>query len=1783
MAKNSCQYWVPDEPVVCRYWDTSLTMCTYTDFSGRVLITAPLAPYCNLIGTSYYNCALYTAPPGISANERGRCVLPDASRQVSRHSDCALWVRPVASGVGTTAKYLDSPVYTMDSSGNTHLYSPKTYWNFADINGYKKGDCDGKGTTVTCSGYSPYSLGFSALKPQEPTTALMNGLLNPENYDLPYCITSSGLEYRDPLSLSIFNLRAQLGRCRWWEGPHTDFITDPIDGSTSSIKSLCTHKDERAHLFQKYQLTPQNGYIAPCNGAKPECPGYSSDICWKYVRDKFMSEGDKVLAEQILELRYYLKHEAWGRLVPKQINGELEPVYGNLYNSSFLEPDLYSWKGTFELGTAALNTVSAIIPAIKNYFTQFEYFNVEHEVLNLTAGIPTRNQPSYFPTLVRDLKYTYLSPIIRTVFDKEVTDFSSSIASIFKPSNIFETSNINHKYLAIWGDSFYYNSYIFAINFSDPDLSGIHYIYQKLKLYENMVEMKKALSKEVFEDFYEDLDNKLNTLINNFPDKIFYNTLDIGENAFYINSETFFSDNDIVVFDSTKSFWEYDKISVTKKFIGALIGQTSFSVYGDGGTVEFLPDYRRGFLGNVNKNCKVGFTVFPINKENLNLDIAYIYNDTLTSKGACFKKYKITAYKNLKLNSDNVKFIGNKGKAVVIVPDIENKLHNIHSNWEIDGDITLYFTDPDGERKVIVMNIVNIEDESLEVNQILVQPRNLEKFTSPCSFELQLGKNIYTYEKRSFDEFPSGEIELLNNDAIQSTGKLDVSNNVAQISNFTDAGILASVVYKTSTGRLKGITRSKLLVWVRQPYCRDFEIMYTWSLEYTKWDLYPAGICAYSQTDSVLDHAFGKAAASFSPSCGDHDKSSRSQCAPMWYPYGTCTPQERYSQLSSAHGNITNIMGIFLKKDPDGNHLYGNWNLRMLGPQENFGKEKIHASIWKCDCDYSYYNFKKASDNIFSGYARYRGGLDPLTHEFCTRYGGLLPKFGNVYRDQLNSYRSLDRVPYLKQSGSSYSEDYRWMPAPEYFTDLNIFSSPSEVGMDIYSDDYKSPYYNQLGLLAINDKIEDISINEEVDYANRYRFEDIFDTNLSISLSYPLPRPLYSYTTSDGAASTIITWYSYKEIKPDVSIQWAWREAWKSLHRPNSKLFFKDLLLGKINENPYSYNLLGCLDIFYPDYLYDTKQRELRQVINEGDHFLSFVVSKPINSLSKENVIPFILLQIDDTGLPRVFDLDGNWVKGEELPENISFKGYNIAKVKVSCDKYYSPDITGTSWATTSSLYIEDLINTAFEAKAEEQYLFMYDQNGVYDEKYFKRGLDVQVNPGKFNLLPKIYNKLIAEDYEWSFSSPPVLQPQALLSNLVADEYFPASISLDGAEYKTVEPSILSITLDFSKNAKFFIPKVISKLILNFKYLLDLNNLLAYNVPNIFIYKKEVLEKEFSLFATVDGSLAAESSSDSYVDISIDLPFDYLSFKTPIKELKIELDNSLTSFTNIDEIQGKNCNKIDNRIELKEIQLTEVKIASIKELITTYERKYYVSLGKYGDIPPEGNNTSGKILFPPLNEISTPYHRDTSFGILGVPNSSGNIKSMNKCRGRILKSCHKDKEIYMGTSVVNMEREQKKIHDAVVEEGNTYFGAKAITLSSLVPEFEQLHLTNPSWECAFNNTLLMSLAPVIPQANFNDGGFLWSYDAEAPIKTFCGHYYLDFVHFVYKGVDGYYSYGGFTWMEALYQEVSNELDYGFFANIFDSFSGGLWGSDALETSRGDKSTVDTSKLTKLSF
>jgi len=1754
VSKNTCQYWV-NEPVVCKYWDDEKQVCVYTPKSASDADAATRAPYCNGIGTDV-SCDQYSG----DGSTEYRCILPDISRQVGNRS---------VSGGGK--------------------------WTRDQINGYNNGKCDGNGTDATCSGYSPYHMGFSSIEPDK----------YPYAADLTQFDTvPSGFVFRLPLYYDVSYVRAQLSRCYWWRDEVAEFSIDGDTGRINNVPTQCLNRNDVKvqEYWDTHSYDKDIGmWKAPCNGAKPECPGYTG-ICWLYCIDDKMRQGDKVLAEQILELRYYLFKENWDT---------------DKYKESFADPEVQAWAGSIHYARDTDTTnqfqVNWIIDAWRVYLPDFEYFHINREKLPLTAGTSSNNYEGEYPDLVKELKSIPLKPIIRNKF--ETLEFPDG------EYNIFESSNINHDEIVILGDTFWYNSKVYAINLSDPDLSFLP--KNELLNYNSLFEMEQSWKNipGKFESFYDKLSNDLDFVLKAFPEKAPTSVLDSHLNMFYIKARTFWGDNDIIVVDKGSGSWEYDHIHFRKLFIGGVIGQTSFKIDGSG-TTDYLPSYQDDFAAYTNDNGEITFSFFPMVSEwsGDSCSMAYLYNDAVRKRLpnnpfvtqlsdtyiVGYKLYKILFGNEMELSipNGNLRVLGNAGYILVILPDEYKDLSNAVRQWEIDGGLYLYYSENDR----IEMEIYEKGTDGLEVNQFVIKPKNINEFRSVCHDTYLYIDKLYIYEKHSFGEVPERTyygVEVVPDLYVTVSGSNPDSviyhDDVMELQNdsydyvlrkFGYDPLVISVVLKGRTGRVRGQIKTKLLTWVRQPYCRDVEIFYSWTGSYRKYTLLPEYNC-YGRPGIEYETDENGAPISINntyiPPCGDHDLSFFSETGPMWYPYDACDNYARYNIV----GNLTefdiNIMEPFSDEaDPP----HGKWDIRMLGPADHFGYTcDSHAQLWNCLCDWSFCNEDKLGENRFSGYGYYRGGLDLVAKERALRNDGSLPKFGNVCRDFLRSYRSIDNIDYyvVNDVDSSFVRKNKWVPANEFYTVSSISSTTQNYPYLLYcSSDYYddgSFFINPFGLYLVDNDLENISINEKikVDASSnlpiRYRFSDIFNTHSSlVGIYYPYPKNPYQ-TMVGGTLVDIITWYTYKDCPwgdNTKSIQWAWQESWKDIDRykviydnqlvinyfgdhpilSNENIYFDEYVNSNYEEvNGIVKGRHLFLNIEYPEYKYDFKLTEHRLVCDEGDSVISILA--PTKSSPGVFTGNYWQIQLNN-GPVRCFDSDGNWIN------TVS-----------GCNKTLYDTCTSPPWVNGVTLF--DTGYTDY-VPSSDRTIQTYDSAGDPVYEYYQRGLKITIDNTKLDLIPSKMVLLNSANYLVRCDTvPDCLQNNSGTpwEGITTSEWYPNTTGY----YYYVEYYCGDADTDRKINIDFAFQdgngesqqRVISGVVIEFKYGADAEDDIAIQVKDTEYFGNLYHLPGLKMYSSMDGSNWTEIYSLDTMYLSNKL--DNYGTKTGFYDLDIDATEYLNGYSYFrisfrisptsHEISSKSnlsfyydLISTTNIVGINGIKLYFGDLIDAVEDITTYERKYNISYGSHGDFPPHGYESTGSLLYPIVADRSTVYQYDTIGGVVGMPNSNGEVSSINKVRGRLMKKCVADKsrlEIGGGGSnawLYKAEAEQKKIHDEIaIVAGNTTFTLTSVAPPGLEDVLNEIGLSFPTWSCNFINTLVRPLSPVLERELYSPCGHSFDRDFEhAHLEYACGRHGYPFYRaseivydYVFRHYCGDYEQDMIDAIVAYYRGVGNLL------------------------------------------
>lgn len=1713
VAKNVCQYWNESENNRCIFWDSAENKCikgpnykspesggvkTFSD--GR----ASGYPDCNRLGT-YQDCDSYVSErPGVFST----CILPDPHRHVCNRK-----------------------------TGNK--------WQVEEISGYNNGNCDGYGTDTTCSGYSPYHMAFSELTPATISGADYGG----------YSTTGSEyLPYRLPFYHLVANSRAKISRCYWWKAKAGEFIIDS-SGNTTVSGFYCTNTDDAVSKYSQDSFDVATGtYIGMCNGAKPECPGYTG-VCWKYCKDEYMRQGDKIRAEQILELRYYMRSEKWTK-------SEFESYFDDHSN-------IWAWRGPDEM-TFQQNKEGEdvwLIGSMSNKIEDFSDFNLKKSIEPLSEGTESigDNVPSY-PTLVRYLYPPYLKPIIRNQFpvkggsgSRPVQVTYNAEGDVLEKQKFFEATYTDHDKVIIWGDSFCYNPNVYAFNLSDPIVRDL--FPKQVLEFDSMLEittsiyssLSKSESDALFEDVYKDINYAIEVIKSVYPDKVYTND-DSSDNfsesgAFFIPVSTFYGDNYIVVFSDGGGSWEYDKVSFTKILSNGVVAQTKFSVEGDNGSITYLPNFESNFMCDVNGGDNVEFEFKSFKSKFYKEPTAtpyYVYNDSvveaipvdpanpITTYDVGYELYKVNISDVFNSLEDlDLIFFGNAGYCMLRVPDPE-KFYNVHGPSEIEG-INLYV-----QGKVIPMEVMEIGTDRIEVDQVFLKPKNIGGpmgFKRPCKNDVGIDiDKCNVYVKTSFEKtVPEGHIELVRDPwlpQIDTDTEKVIYKEILKVEepfneNFTVNGVgnnsfVVSVIYRGGiSGLVKGVSKTKMLTWVRQPYCRDVEIKYSWYSPYQEFIQKPENIC---NPDDIGEELIGTDSFGYTPWCGDHELDPMSGIGPMWYPYHACESYDVYRNVGPGAGPIEGMrMEVFDEVDDDGDHIHGSWDMRMLGPNDNKGmRGEGYASIWACSCDFKYYNYYRQGINHFNGYGKIRCGIPIWKLLELTQWGGQGPQFGNHTRDFMRTFRSFDSeyYYYIDVDSGSYRRLKKWMPIPYQYGFIDLTTIPTDYPFRLYcSNDYTSVGgHGAFGdvsnfvhpfTLLLADSIENVDVGEEISNAGpvRVRYEDILEGHSNIGwINYPRPREEYF---AGDILTPVKSWYTYKKpVGAEGDVQFVWRERWKPLERNTQGDYefpsknditvchneWAGVLEPEYKRFPYSLSGSGFfkfLDIKYPDYLYSSNLDEHRLVCDEGTH--TIYVHPPI--WADDNI--YFWLKLDD-GAWRPFDLINNTFDPsgsynvDNPNQNTAHQIYVDWKNDSECSN--EPHLWDIEFA--------DFTEALLFARNNNHYIEIYDDYGDRIKKYYQRGINIFLDELK-DFLPSIDRALPNTDYElkYALGSPEIRGHIPLFSELYPSYYnLDALFDVNRENYGEIELHIKASELSSDAIIGLF-----SKVFMTYTYGTDGGNN-HYHVPAITISVDDsvVYSCDTMIVATkyktpnIGSKNCVYTCNVSSYDIFntiISQDAHKVTFRFRFNPTPLELE---TAGISVYEFYSNN-----NYVKIDLLRPYTAIFIEGAESINVYERLYRYSIGKVGDAGfPPYKKGDYNLLTIPSSEGSTVYQHDDTNGIRGVPGTGFEVlrngwktdfvSCIDKHRGRFIGSVFEDEYALSGNDIKEWETYQKKIYDSTALQGSTSF----YMTSTLPPDFDSIKdLTgiefSPDWVCEFKNTLILELSQVAPQDNYNPCGHKW--------------------------------------------------------------------------------------------
>jgi len=1692
---NKCQYWNQYEPNICRFWDVENTICKYIVIRSAevndIINQAEKGPYCNILGTSL-SCGQYESiTPG---KPLARCILPDSRRHVCNRDSGNKWVT-VLSG---TDSYVEGiPIYD---------------WSFDEINGYNEGQCDTYGTTVTCSGYSPYHLGFGVLKPSDEEGLYDTFIEN--RYS-----TEEEFGYRLPTNFVIYNIRAILSKCYWWKEPYSEFVVDDTGRvELSNIWACSCTEDTSAYS----EFTLENG--PPCNGCKPECSNYTG-ICWKYCIDAKMESGDPILAEQIHELRYYHREHKWttediqsifiddghiftwqGAKTSNQSedieNTEEGPTYTN---SSTLQ-------GNLSVTIGPNNYVEEYqIPVVEVFMPKFDKFTLETKLVLLTAGTEVTRKLKDYPTLIRHIQQLPLSPIIKTKLAKYNSTDGKSI-------NFFDTPYLNKNVdILIYGKTFYTQD-TYAVNISSKDINAI--LPQEIFLFDSIYDAEQALSEDHFIYFNTRLEAVLNGISSIMPEMVSNNTLPNEDHTFIMPVKTLFSDktynttneNIILVWQKVNGYITYDKISFTLRVIGGILSQTDFSLLGDEGDTDAPQDFENDYFAQFNNNGNFSFDFIPFIVSGIRSKASFVYNASvmadsvklLTFKG--HKTFKLLAETYILSDNDHIITIGSNGYMLI---DIDHPyLNSVLKPWEV-SEINITYTidnpnaDEEGESNTISrdceMEIVyHGSNFQIGSQQLIIKPKNLNNFSSICEDNVVITlKNLTYWEKRSYDQTPI-EVDFESSQEYEvdtfytlDDGEITLDGNEGDIRGVSltafGSANTPTIIILNSEGKPFTQYRTKALGMIKQPSCPDVEVFYNWQANYI--DSQNKPICRCCGKWTQINPVEGKG--DLAPFCGDHFQSPWQKKGPMWWPYNACREWDVYGKLTNLNNYNINVIGLFQLKNNEGQWAHGSFDMRMMGPYNYYGRTGIGCNpLMPCSCGMRTYNSKRVSDAVFTGYAKIRGGISSSQIDAWVSIGGTAPKFGNAVRPLLRSYRTLGMVMYPDPMQEKILR--KLMPATMVFSNADFTSVEDEM-WDFQCDTSSTSTINPLGFLLAG-SFDNVDVNETIDNDNRFTHDQVFRCKWTVDIAYQ--KTVGKYVRPRGE-KIIVPWYEFKRYPlGDGFIQWAWQEIWKPIERnyivDDNKSLLDDFIMEYIDagstgvikgpyidlpeEGPLGRHL--CLEVQYPSYEYDWKNQEFSLVLAEGEYELIF--KAPIKDEYTGEYISYPSFSIGK-GPKRGINWAGQWLTKDNQDSNLAeedLDDFNIDLYKncigdtsktIGIDENfgYSADLI---WSEEVTLFGPGYDNESTKvAQDDGRMITVYTASDPGEkpkaiQTHFQRGLNVQI--GDLSTLPLRVSSIDQ------------------LDTLGTDEAFEVICGI-------TETVVVRYTFDqikrtigrFDFSAKFgreIITEATKGVTAVYKY---------YHIPQISIYKtSDGYTKEELLYQTNSMEMYKVQAQD---DVSIvNKVFDwrndweYISNGSYGAIVEYRVNPTLAeieAFESESNVIGR-YNMSINSVQVINSTIFEEVLVDAIENLNVHERKYFVSYGGTGVLPPQGedDDESKRVLGKRRgNDGSTVWQTDTSEGVYDVPESSGEMSFMNKVRGRHVFDLYEDNTL-LTDDLITIEGKQKEMYDKAISKIE-----RSSTMEGVLPLCTKELLINKGVTFQGPRNLSLTNSMVTPLAEIN--------------------------------------------------------------------------------------------------
>ena len=737
------------------------------------------------------------------------------------------------------------------------------------------GRCDGTGGVKscweTCNRYKPSGMGFGKLAPAGDRDALHEFMISNEGYSE----WSEYQQFRLPFKHQVYNIRAKLSKCCYWDDTESaDFTIDLTTGDISLLgesveldtderfpTTKCIFADDR--INQNRPLNPSRNL--PCNGALPrgtskgECPRYTG-VDWQHCIEEKMKDGDKITAAQIQELRFY--SDEWSDYT--------EPY--TVFRGRYIDPKIYAWfysanfeRGVYystpEDGTAGFAKEVeypiigyATVPVLDEVELNLDSGDVSTKKIIPSGGTPSVNGPPNYPTLIRSL--------------------NESIS--LRPKIIFPHKDYVHHH---WTpDGLKITVLGVAIQ-----ASAIYVVNNKT--HKVPIQVLQAQAKEAQGTLLTSTERTvLNISIEEYLDRIktyYYEDYVQVEpehsSGYFIAEEVpleLDTTQDLYVFVQIGSNWYFKSVEIETKFYHSFILQTDFQC--NSWTDAYVWDgVAEGQFFQAKNSPTVNKFIWRMKHQ------GYTYNAFTGDFGELWRySYNVikTAEQTKTIDENDWWSISSCGEILVRIDDIDI---NRVEGWEITS-ATVSRTDGSGystQLEVLYPSSLTELSEYFPANYVVLQPVEGETVThyrKDGSTRLTIKYRRYEdrrvpYNLDSGEEIadPSG-VSYININAPRYTETYtDYNWTIRDIYEYNP---IFRGYFADETGRIIGAKTTRLLLQYKNILCRDFEIKYGWVSDYNAIRWTPAVWCCEEPNTGIpfAQQFQYETTHGIIPACGDH-------------------------------------------------------------------------------------------------------------------------------------------------------------------------------------------------------------------------------------------------------------------------------------------------------------------------------------------------------------------------------------------------------------------------------------------------------------------------------------------------------------------------------------------------------------------------------------------------------------------------------------------------------------------------------------------------------------------------------------------------------------------------------------------------------------------------------------------------------------------------------------------------------------------------------------------------